>query len=508
MPPQPQGAPRVRPSIKMNRNWRGPYQAKKAKAPSGYRYVKPGQKWQRQFKDDKPRFVLAPVKGRKPPGRPSPAPKPPEIPYSEYAQYPFFQRSLIDLDRQQQAHQSYVSDKVSPWLAQALQGLTGVDPNQPGYNPAVQQQYLANVHGIVGGALNAAAGAVGPMPMSSTPGGIVASPTAYESDAARTAAAQRSSAAIQSAQAQSALNTLQPNTLAQGAVMALADYAKGLPGLYAQRRSEERSKIDRFIMEFEEEKRRADRNAAIQEMQARANIAIAYAELGMDRQKLEAELNRANQGLPEAPPGLVAVPTPDGGWEWRTDPTYQAPGGGGSGGGTSTRDAQGRLRVPKLQEDGWTRLPPRYIKNGQPRVNRQLFKVTRGADGKWWIKRKDSGSGGGGSTPESPNKRMGQQEAIDALTKAYDPFGDSDTDTSISVRNQGKPKAAAQEVVRWVLDHKNSFVVGNTRRVNRQMLQTVLQQAVRGNRQKRGSVLWHIFDILNRGYITPDGRWK
>jgi len=491
-------------AVKLPRNWRGPYLAK-PKAPKGYRAVRPGGKWQRQFKDDKgPRFVLARTK---PKSAPKPAPKPPEIPYSEYAAYPFFQRSMIDLDRQQEAHQSYVSDKVNPWLATALRGLTGVDPAQPGFNPAVQQQYLANVQGQVGGALNAAAGAVGPMPMSTAPGGIVASPTAYESDAARTAAAQRSSAALQTAQAQSALNTLQPNTLAQGALMALADYQKGLPGLYAQRRAEQRSKIDQFIMEFEEEKRRADRSAAIQAMQAQANIALAFGEMGLNAKELEAQLNAQPPGMPtNLPPGLVAVPNDQGGWDVREDPSYNSGGGGGGGGGggsrggTSTRDAQGRRRVPWLQEEGYTRLPPRYVQGGRPRVNRQAFDIAQGADGNWWIRRKGSG-GSGGSAPEPPNKRMGLNTLITSLRKDYDPLADG----SIADRNAGKPKKAAEEVARWIIERKNSFVRGNTRQVDWDKLDRVLLQAIGGGGE--GSVIWHVGDILRRGYITG-GRWR
>lgn len=491
-------------AVKLPRNWRGPYRAK-PKAPKGYRVVQPGPKWQRQFKDGRPRYVLATKKPAGPRQPRQPARPGPEIPYSEYADYPFFQRSMIDLDRQQEAAQGYVSDKVSPWLAAALRGLTGVDPAQPGFNPAVQQQYLANVQGQVGGALNAAAGAVGPMPMSTTPGGIVASPTAYESDAARTAAAQRSSAALQSAQAQSALNTLQPNTLAQGAVMALSDYAKGLPGLYAQRRAEQRSKIDQFIMEFEEDKRRADRNAAIQSMQAQANIAMSFGQLGLDAKELEAQLNQQPPGMPtNLPPGLVAVPNDQGGWDIREDPSFQGGGGGGGGGGgsrggTSTRDAQGRRRVPWLQEEGYTRLPPRYVQGGRPRVNRQAFDIAQGADGNWWIRRK--GSGGSGGSAQPPNKRMGLNTLITSLRKDYDPLADG----SIADRNAGKPKKAAEEVARWIIERKNSFVRGNTRQVDWDKLDRVLLQAIGGGGE--GSVIWHVGDILRRGYITGS-RWR
>lgn len=477
-------------AVKLPRNWRGPYRAK-PKAPKGYRVVKPGGKWQRQFKDGRPRYVLAARKTGT--GRTAPARKPPEIPYSEYADYPFFQRSMVDLDRAQESHQSYVSDKVSPWLATALKGLTGVDPAQPGYNPAVQQQYLANVQGIVGGALNAAAGAVGPMPMSTTPGGIVASPTAYESDAARTAAAQRSSAALQSAQAQSALNTLQPNTLAQGAVMALSDYAKGLPGLYAQRRAEQRSRIDQFIMEFEEDKRRADRNAALQEMQTRANIALAYAELGLDRQQLEAELNRQPPGMPtNLPPGLVAVPNDEGGWDVREDPSFQTPGGGssggGGGGGTSTRDARGRKRVPVLRDEGWTRLPARYVKNGQPQVNRQAFKVTRGADGNWWIIRKGGSSGGSGST----GKVKGFGSLVTDLKKKWDgsgsgPFGSGTPGWSTTFR--GNQEGIRDALAGWIVENAASF---NTKGGKFDADKAYRVIASLGDGQKKWSLVWPV----------------
>jgi hypothetical protein len=202
-------------------------------------------------------------------------------PYARYREkYPWAWAQLTDIDRAQASHQQYAG-QVGDWLSKGLQGLTGIDPNQPGYNPAIQQQYMANVAGQVGGALNAAAVATPAQVAAPGMGGVVQGNNAFMGEAARTAAAQRSSAAIQMSQAQAAMNTMQSNTFAQGAMRAYADMQAGLPGLYATRRMEARSKIDQFIMQSEEEARHNRVSEAISAQNAQTNAALSFAQLGL-----------------------------------------------------------------------------------------------------------------------------------------------------------------------------------------------------------------------------------
>lgn len=409
------------PKFKLPAGWRGPYSAMPKGGPK-FKPVKPGAKWQRRLgaKPGAPKYVLA---ARKPKAAPKPKPTAPKIPYSEYAAYPFAQRQLVDIDRAEESHRAYGAEKVAPWLAGSLRALTGVDPAAPGYNAAAQQQYLANVAGTVGGALNAAATATPMTPGATTPGAVVSGPLGFLGDAARTAAAQRSSAALVGAQAQQMLNTIVPNTLGQGAVMALSDRLAGLPGLYAQKRSEARGKIDQFILEFEEANRRARVNEAINAMQAQGNLALGLGQLGLsaddnalDLLKFNADANAATaESSAPVPFGFVRLPNGNIVRDPQV-PTARAPGpGGGRGGGgadagTSTRDARGRLLVPSLQERGFRRSGSRT----KPKVPAG-WKVVQGADNRWWVLRPATS---GGSAPRA--KGTPAFDLQKKLTSAYD----------------------------------------------------------------------------------------
>jgi hypothetical protein len=276
--------------------------------------------------------------------------------------------------------------------------------------------------------------------------------------------------------------------------MALSDYAKGLPGLYAQRRAEQRSKIDQFIMEFEEDKRRADRNAAIQAMQAQANIALAFGELGLNAKELEAQLNQPGPpGMPtDLPPGLVAVPNDKGGWYVREDPSYQTPGGGSSGGGGSGGRApspsRGEYPPNKLRKEGFVggwQVKPKNIKGP----------FVRATDGTWW--KKPGGSGGGGG--DSGSGRMNTTRLQAELIKLYKPGEDDGWEA----RYFNNPIGAGREIARWVREMKRHFIVGpiDQRRVDIGKLRAVLRRV--GGRPAAEA------ERILKGYIagTP-ARWK
>ena len=223
-----------------------------------------------------------------------------------YANYPWAKSALDQIDKDQVAQQNYIADKVSPWLSQSLTNLTGVDPKNPGINTTTQQQYLANVQGAVGGAMSAAQAAAPAGFTTTTPGGIGASPPSYLSGAAQVGAVGRSSAMLQGAQAQSAINTLQPNTQAQAYTYQLAATQAGLPALYAERRAAAKTKIDQYIFEFEAKEKQQTITNALASKTALASINLSLAQLGLSKKKLAYEMEKAARELAQA--GQVAGP--------------------------------------------------------------------------------------------------------------------------------------------------------------------------------------------------------
>lgn len=401
--------------ISPNRKIIGRYKVKPVKVPKGLLLKKRGgdKGWV---------TVRAPAAGTPSPGAPAAPKTPSPKTYPEYADYPFAQQMMAGIDRDEASHIAH-SGQVADWLKGGLVGLTGVDPSAPGYNPQVQQQYLANIAGQVGGALNAAATATPGAVMPTTPGGMTVGNMGFLGNAAREASAQRSSAALQMAQARSALNTMTPNIYAQGAMRAFADMQAGLPSIYATRRNEARTKIEEFI----EEARHNRVTEATNAWNAQTNAAIAFGNLGLDASKLGADQAADTLAASQpVPPGFVRLPNGD----YRTDPTYDTGGSGsGRGGGTSTRDGQGRLRVPSLNEQGYTR----YGDKPPKKYDKTAFRVVPGADGGYWIKRiKEGGSGPKATTGTSAFQfQKDLQKAVANLTISTD---DQNTGTGDMLR--------------------------------------------------------------------------
>jgi hypothetical protein len=331
------------------------------------------------------------------------------------------QNQLRQIDADQKHHEQYVTGQVAPWLAGALTNLTGIDPSKPGINPTMQQQYLSNVQGAVGGALNAAASATPMNPASSVAGGLMGSPNAYLSSAAREGAAGRASGYIQAAQAQSALNTMMPNTQAQGYVYALADFAKGLPAVYAQQRSEKRVAIDQFMAEMEqaqaemrfeqakfaEEMRHNRVSEATSATNAQTNAAIALGRLGLDASDQAFDNQPAPPPPSNLPAGVVAVPTDDGGWTTRRDPTYQNPST------ASPKTPKGTYTPNELRKQGFVggwKVKPKKVPAGAKGG------FVKAANGTWWVK---TGAAGSGSTPK-PNVGKPAQTVYEKLNATID----------------------------------------------------------------------------------------
>ena len=356
-------------------------------------YKKAGPKYGRST------YVLPKPKPPKKPKATAPAaaaaPKPPPGPYDGYRETaPWAIPLLQQIDRDQTFHTKYASG-VGDWLSKSLAALTGVDPANPGYNQTAQQQYLANVAGSTGAALNAAAIAGPPVIDATTGGGIVQGNNAFMGEAARDASAQRSSAALQQTQAQSALNSIQSNTYAQGAIRAFADLQAGLPQVYAERRMEQRGKIDQFIAEqqqaaaeLQEEMRANKVREAISAHNAQTNAAFQFGRLGLSAE----ELAQDGQTTPfpgNLPPGFSAVPNDQGGWDIRNTPST---GTGGGGGKPSTK---GKFPANQLRKEGFVPL--------NPKAGPKWKKIaTRATDGTLWIK-KGAATGGGTDAPK-PSK--------------------------------------------------------------------------------------------------------
>jgi hypothetical protein len=367
--------------------------------------------------------------GKKPktkkPGPPGPAPGP----YDVYKDVPGAIAAFEQLDRDQAHHQGYVSGQVLPWLSSGLTALTGVNPGQQGYNPTIQQQYLANIQGQVGGALNAAAAAT---PMSfgaTTPGASTAAPNAYQGAAMREYSAQRGGAAIMDAQAKSAMYTAQPNLYAQSAMRTMADYAAGLPEVYVRKRGELRDRIDEFRAEMAQQAETMRHNKvqeAISAQNASTNAAIQFGRLGLSAEEVALDTaNDAAEAAAPVPHGFVRLP--DG--RIARDPNVPAaratsPGGSSSSpGGTSTRDAQGRPKVGWLQTEGYRRVGG----TKKPKVPAG-WKLAQGADGRWWVKK--PGTSGGGSKPKAATP---PQSVYEKLVTA------NDKGLISSAQNEGTP---------------------------------------------------------------------
>jgi hypothetical protein len=407
------------------------------------------------------------------------APAKPQSPYQQaYGQTaPWAIPLLEQIDTDQAQHQAYVTDKVMPWLSQGLAALTGVTPGAEGYNPTIQQQYLANVQGPVGNALNAVAAARPAAVASTTPGGATAAPNAYLGTAMGQYAAQRGGAAIAEAQAQQMLNTVQANTYAQGALRTIADYAAGLPAVYVQKRNELRSKIDQWVAEqsvaqskLAETMRHNRVSEATAATNAESNAAIAMANLGLKNQKLAVD----TAIYPDVPVGYVQLPN----GKIVKDPTYVNP----------SKAADKSLTADRLKKQGF--IGGWKVKPKAPPTGTKGAFVQASDDGRWYIKQGTAGT----ATKVAKPSKLSQDLAKLYLGPALDGFGGWQEEFD------GRPKDAAGQVVRFILDNKASFA-GSNRQVNITALQQVLSRipdsAVRDN----------VLDILDRGYIS-NNRWR
>jgi hypothetical protein len=367
---------------------------------------------------------------------------------------PSIATGLQAIDMAEQSHLGWVNDKVMPWLSGGLTGLAGI-------NSAAQDTYKASMQGM-GGALGVAAGMT-PLNTSAGPGGGTYAPNSWQTKMGGGLAASAGATVDQIGAYQAMINKLQPTTLSMGYMNALADYAKGLPMQYTERRRKYTDEAMSFIAEQQaaaaemQERERHNRvMEAIGATNAETNAAIGFGRLGLDAND-QAFDNTSSTNTEPLPDGFVWVPDGKGGYKTQRDPNHVAPGSGstsGGGGGSVNKDSQGRKKVAVLQTEGYTRLAPRYIKNGTPKVNRQVFDVAPGADGGWWIKRKKQP--GSGSTAKV--KEYGS--LTDDLAKKWEGTANPYTGAGTpgwSERFRGNPEQMGAALAGWVIENKASF---------------------------------------------------
>ncbi len=242
----------------------------------------------------------------KKPAAPTPIkpPGPPPTPYDRYRETaPWAIPGLLQIDRDQAAHQSYVTDKVAPWLSQSLMGLQG-------YQDAAQSSYSNAIQGLAGGAMNVSAGMTPLGYGGGAMGGIVAGNNQYLTEGGSIRAAGGASALVQEALNRERFNRQTPIPYSQGAVQALADEAKHLPQRYIEMRRQRTEAVEKFIAEQQqaaaelaEEVRTNKVNEAIRATNAETNAAIQFGRLGLSAEDLAQD---------SAPDPRVGAPAPVG----------------------------------------------------------------------------------------------------------------------------------------------------------------------------------------------------
>jgi hypothetical protein len=389
------------------------------------------------------------------------------------------------------AHQAYVTDKVMPWLSNSLNLLNA-------YNTDAQNTMLGGIQGA-SGAYGVSA-AMTPMNVASNaPGGAVVGPNSYLTEAGRQQALGTGNVATALANAQAALNKMQPVSLSQGYINALADKAAGLPAFYTKRSNDYAAGINQFIAEsqaaaaeaaaeqaqweaeFTEKSRHNRVSEAISATNSQTNAAIQLGRLGLDASDQAFDNQPGAPPPTNLPPGVIAVPTDDGGWTTRKDPTYQNP----RAGKPSTK---GKFPANQLRKEGFVPLP----KGAGAKWVKQ---ATRATDGSLWIK-KGKVSGGSGS----PGTRDSAFSLSESLLKTFGREGDGGL---ADTRFPDDPQGGGKWIASWVREKKSQFV-GKNRRVDLGKLMAVLDSI--GGRP--GNIA---LDILQRGYMKKVGGvwyWK
>jgi hypothetical protein len=423
-----------------------------------------------------------------------PAPKPPPTMldrwrelglHSEVSQYE-------QMKNEGRAHQAYVTDKVMPWLSNSLNLLNA-------YNTDAQNTMLGGIQGA-SGAYGVSA-AMAPLNVASNaPGGAVVGPNSYLTEAGKDFALGTGNVATALANSQAALNKMQPVSLSQGYINALADKAAGLPAFYTKRSNDYAAGINQFIAEsqaaaaeaaaeqaqweaeFTEKSRHNRVSEAISATNSQTNAAIQLGRLGLDASDQAFDNQPGPQG--GAPVGYVQLP--DG--RYVRDPTYSNPSSGGGGGSGTPSASAGQFHANNLRKQGFVggwKVKPKK----KPAGAKGSF--VRATNGTWWIKP----AGASGSTTK-PGEVRSTFNLREDLTQKWRPSsGDG-----IEYRFDGDPEGGGKWLAAWIRENKKHFIKGSGRKADLKKIKDVI--ATVGGRP--AAEAW---SILIRGYIA-NGVWK
>lgn len=410
-----------------------------------------------------------------PPRSAAPAPPPPG-PYDRYKETaPWAIPGFEQIDRDQAAHQSYVTDKVAPWLSQSLLGLQG-------YQDAAQSSYSNAIQGAAGGAMNVSS-AMTPLGYGGgSMGGIVAGNNQYLTEGGTIRAAGGASSLVQEALNRERFNRQTPIPYSQGAIQALADEAKHLPQRYIEMRRQRTEAVEKFIAEQQqaaaelaEEIRTNKVNEAIRATNAETNAAIQFGRLGLSAEDLANDSAPGSPMPTNLPPGTIAVPTDDGGWNVRNAPRpATAPDTGAKPLSASTISSmngtwKGSPNKPPKLGAGWKR--PVWDPGTQ----------------RWYAKRA-AGSGGTAKPPKVvPYGKLVSDLAKQFNGSASGPFGSGTPGWAETFR--GNPAGLRDAMADWTIQNKDSF---NTKggRFDPDKLLRVL--ATLGDGNKKYALIWPV----------------
>lgn len=418
------------------------------------------------------------------------------------------QNIIRQMRREQTHHEQWVGNTVMPWQSGALTRLANI-------NKAAQDQFTGQQQAAAQGM--AQAGGATPGMVQGVSGGAVAGPNAFQQAATAQAMATQASTMGQVAQWQGLMGTLGPTTFSQGQVAALSDYAKGLPVLYAQKRQERVDAMNQYIAEqeqaqaehalemakFEEQQRRNRVDESIRATNAQSNAAIAFANLGLDAAAAAGDQPLAAPGA--LPPGFVAVPSDDGGFDIEQDPSYVPPGQGGPApegfvqlpDGRYARDptyvnpnagssgSGGDIKPPYAGwVGGWTKPPSTKQREAWKKQGRAAPVKVKG---RWWV----------GPRPSGGTARN-QGTLTNELTSLFRGTADRDGWEELG------PTKARNEVSLWVRKNKPSFA-GPRRKVNEPLLASVLRSVIQG---PRGGLADQVAKHLQTHYMVKrDDGW-
>lgn len=388
-----------------------------------------------------------------------------------YAEYPEWARRVLQgIDTDQTNHYAYLGYRE---VKDPVTGKVTYEPNGSGVS-AWLKSAMDSVNTIAGGMLgdytnnagnvaDTVAQAAGATPMqvnSPLAGGIVSSPTAYDYIGRSQGMAAQGQAIRAEADAYATQSRTNLGLASQGYLNSLADYARGLPAVYAEKRRGAREEIDKFLAEaeseaqqlaldaakFEETQRSNKADEAIRTLNARNGLITALVNAGVkiDANTLRAIDMAADNQRQQAADRVRAE-------DVRADNTRadanlarqtRADAARAANGGTSGRTAAW------YQQRGYVR-PGGNVNVG--RIDRSRFReVGRDNTGQVWVLPKGA-SGGGGSagsrtTPSTPTP---VNSLVQDLTTDYR--------NTIEVNRPQDPAGAASDVVKWIKSNRSAF---------------------------------------------------